>query len=205
LVDEEPEKLIIDFMDNLSCSSWKREGRDEAKEHLINYFIAHGYGQQHYTEEDLRLMLKEMDAVGMLFPKNSNNKLLDAYCNYGSKNGSANPAENSKRLKYSQTGSVHVISLTAAHRMIVNAHLLFTTVAPNSNQGVNRKPGCRRSRPQRRDTLVFGVLFVSFWTSKKKSRNTCNNNLNRQSITQPLTQKFISNKSIIKPREQKNE
>lgn len=85
LVDEEPETLLVDFMDNLGCSSWKREGRDEAKEQLINYFIAHGYGQQQYTEEDLRLMFREMDAVGMLFPKNSNGKLLDAYCNWRDK------------------------------------------------------------------------------------------------------------------------
>ncbi len=85
LVDEEPERLLIDFMDNLSCSSWKREGRDEAKEHLINYFIAHGYGQQHYTEEDLRLMFKEMDALGMLFPKSGNGKLVDVYAKWRKK------------------------------------------------------------------------------------------------------------------------
>jgi hypothetical protein len=85
LVDETPETLLIDFMDNLSCGSWKREGREEARENLINYFIAHGYGKQHYSEEDLRLMFKEMDAVGLLFPRNSNMKLLDAYSKWRDK------------------------------------------------------------------------------------------------------------------------
>ena len=40
LVDKSPEEIIRDFTDNLSCGSWKREGRDEAKEHLISYFVA---------------------------------------------------------------------------------------------------------------------------------------------------------------------
>lgn len=82
LVDEKPETLLLDFMDNLACGSWKREGRHEAKENLINYFIQHGYGRQHYSEQDLRLMFKEMDAMGMLFPKNGKMKLIDTYANW---------------------------------------------------------------------------------------------------------------------------
>jgi hypothetical protein len=85
LVEVEPEQLLHDFMDNLSCGSWRREGRDEAKENLISYFIAHGYGQEHYSEEDLRLMFKEMNALGMLFPKQGSGKLLDAYCTWRDK------------------------------------------------------------------------------------------------------------------------
>lgn len=53
-MDVTPEDVIRDFTDNLSCGSWKREGRDKAKEYLINYFITHGYGQHHYSEEDIR-------------------------------------------------------------------------------------------------------------------------------------------------------
>jgi hypothetical protein len=63
LMDTIPRQMILDFTDNLSCGSWKREGRDKAKEHLTNYFIAHGYGQQHYCEEDIREIFKEMDAL----------------------------------------------------------------------------------------------------------------------------------------------
>lgn len=74
-----PEQILYDFMENLSCSAWKREGRDEAKQHLINYFITHGYGSEFYTEEELKQIFKEMDAVGLLFPQHAGTKLLDKY------------------------------------------------------------------------------------------------------------------------------
>jgi hypothetical protein len=85
LMDVTPETVIRDFTNNLSCGSWEREGRDLAKEHLKNYFIAHGYGQHLYTEEDIREMFKEMDALGLLFPRNSKNKLLDLHCDWRDK------------------------------------------------------------------------------------------------------------------------
>ena len=85
LVDKTPEDIILDFADNLSCGSWKREGRDQAKEHLINYFIAHEYGQHHYSEEDIRQMFKEMDALGSLFPTNAKMKLIDLYADWRDK------------------------------------------------------------------------------------------------------------------------
>lgn len=85
LVDKTPEELIRDFTDNLSCGSWKREGRDDAKAHLINYFIAHGYGQDHYNEEDLREIFREMDALGLLFPADGKMKLIDLYANWREK------------------------------------------------------------------------------------------------------------------------
>lgn len=85
LMDITPKAVITDFMDNLSCSSWNREGRDVAKEHLINYFIAHGYGQEHYTEANIRQVFKEMDAVGMLFPRESNGKMVDRYAKWRDK------------------------------------------------------------------------------------------------------------------------
>ncbi len=85
LMDTAPEDVIRDFTDNLSCGSWKREGRDKAKEHLINYFIAHGYGQHHYSEEDIREVFKQMDALGLLFPKDGKSKLVDLYADWRDK------------------------------------------------------------------------------------------------------------------------
>lgn len=66
-------------MDNLDCGSWNREGRDKVKEKLIDYFIEHGYGQQHYSSVEIREMFKEMDAVGMLFPKSGKAKDMGLY------------------------------------------------------------------------------------------------------------------------------
>lgn len=79
LLGTTPKEMITDFMDNLGCGSWNREGRGAAKEHLINYFMAHGYGQQQYTEADIRQLFKEMDAVGMLFPGEGNRKTINRY------------------------------------------------------------------------------------------------------------------------------
>ncbi|NCI46711.1 hypothetical protein [Sediminibacterium soli] len=85
LLDVTPEDVVRDFTDNLSCGSWKREGRDKIKEHLINYFIEHGYGQHHYSEDDIREIFKEMDALGLLFPKEGKSKLVDKYANWRDK------------------------------------------------------------------------------------------------------------------------
>lgn len=82
LMDTTPEDMLLHFMDNLAHASWKREGRDEAKQHLVNYFIAHGYGQQFYTEAEIRQMFTQMDAVGMLFPWDGRSKLLGLYSDW---------------------------------------------------------------------------------------------------------------------------
>lgn len=82
LMNTTPEQILLDFMDNLACGSWKREGRDEAKTYLIDYFIAHGYGRQQYTEADIRQMFKEMDAMGMLFPTNGGPNLINRYAKW---------------------------------------------------------------------------------------------------------------------------
>ena len=71
--------MLTDFMDNLSCGSWKREGRDKVKQFLIEYFIEHGYGKDFYTPEDLKMMFRELDAMGLLFPKDGEQELVDAY------------------------------------------------------------------------------------------------------------------------------
>jgi hypothetical protein len=80
-----PEQLLVDFMDNLSCSSWKREGRDRAKQHLVEYFIEHGYGNRYYPEEDIRAMFREMEAVGTVFPRDAESELLDLYAEWRDK------------------------------------------------------------------------------------------------------------------------
>lgn len=82
LMDVTPEEVLCDFMDNLSCGSWRRKGRERAKEHLMQYFISHGYGQHHYSEEEIKDIFKEMDAVGLLFPTGAKPKLLDLYSDW---------------------------------------------------------------------------------------------------------------------------
>lgn len=81
LIDTPPRQLLLDFMDNLSCGSWKREGREKAKEKLIEYFLEHGYGQHYYSAEDLRTIFREMDAVGLLFPSDDS-KMIETYASW---------------------------------------------------------------------------------------------------------------------------
>ena len=77
LTDVAPERILNAFMDNLGCGTWEREGRDKAKGHLIDYFLEMGYGQQYYTTEDLKQMFREMDAIGMLWPKEGSMDLVE--------------------------------------------------------------------------------------------------------------------------------
>jgi len=85
LMDVTPETVVSDFMDNLSCGSWKRQGRDEAKEKLIAYFIEHKYGQHHYSSQDIQQIFKELDAIGLLFPKDAKDKMLDLHSKWREK------------------------------------------------------------------------------------------------------------------------
>lgn len=84
LFDITPEEILKDFTDNLSCGSWKRQGRDDAKKKLIEYVIEHGYGQAYYSIEEIRQVFKEMDALGMLFPKDGSSELIDLYSKWRS-------------------------------------------------------------------------------------------------------------------------
>lgn len=79
LVDKTPNQVLGDFMDNLSCDSWKREGRDNAKSKLIEYFIEHGYGKEYFSQEELKTIFAELDAIGRLWPSTSKQKLLDLH------------------------------------------------------------------------------------------------------------------------------
>lgn len=85
LLDKTPERMIYDFMVNTGGTNLKEEGNIASKEHLRNYFIAQGYGQHHYTETDIDDMLKELDAVGSLFPWNGGNKMVNLYAKWRNK------------------------------------------------------------------------------------------------------------------------
>ncbi|MGZ3837224.1 MAG: hypothetical protein ACXVMS_01340 [Flavisolibacter sp.] len=73
---------IFIFARNLPALLAKREGRNKAKEKLIDYFIEHGYGQHHYTIEDIRMIFKELDAISLLWPKNAKSKLIDLHAKW---------------------------------------------------------------------------------------------------------------------------
>lgn len=85
LANTSPFQLLTDFIDNISCGTWKREGRDKAKSSLIDYFIEHGYGRHSFTPDELRLMFRELDAISLLFPKDAEPALLHMYADWREK------------------------------------------------------------------------------------------------------------------------
>lgn len=80
-----PDELLTDFMDNLSSGSWQREGREEAKRNLRNYALEMGYGQKHYTKEDIEKMFAELESIGMLWPENAKMKFIDMHARWRDK------------------------------------------------------------------------------------------------------------------------
>lgn len=79
LMNVTPYQVLLDFMDNISCGSWKREGRDNAKHKLIEYFIDHGYGRQYYSASEIELIFRELDAIGLLYPKNATQEIVNEH------------------------------------------------------------------------------------------------------------------------------
>lgn len=79
LVDKPPLELINDFMQNLSHGSFKRDGKDKSRKFLRKYFLEQGYGKGRYTDEEILMLFKEMDAMGLLYPENAPAKLSDLY------------------------------------------------------------------------------------------------------------------------------
>lgn len=85
LVNITPAQLLADFVDNLSCGTWKRQGRDRAKSFLIEYFIEHDYGSKAYSVEQIRTMFKELDAISLLCPNDADPEVLDSYAQWREK------------------------------------------------------------------------------------------------------------------------
>ncbi len=85
LMDITPRELIIEFIDNICFGSWKREGRDNARAHLVEYFLEQGYGQKYYSAEKIREIFKELDAIGMLYPMDCKPKMQDLHVEWRAK------------------------------------------------------------------------------------------------------------------------
>ena len=79
LVDIPPQEMLTDFMENLAFGSWKREGREKARQLILEYFIAHGYGNEHFSADQIKNLFSELDAIALLFPKDGDPGLIDTY------------------------------------------------------------------------------------------------------------------------------
>ncbi|WP_017733036.1 hypothetical protein [Nafulsella turpanensis] len=77
ILEVEPDQLIYDFLSTLAAESFGRKG--ETRKLLQDYFILCGYGQQHYTEADIRKMMEELQAIGTLWPEGAGRKVVDKH------------------------------------------------------------------------------------------------------------------------------
>jgi hypothetical protein len=77
-----PRDVLLDFMDNVSHSSWKRTGRDEAKEHLREYVDVMSYGRQYYTANDVQQMFAELEAIGLLWPDGAKMEMIEMHATW---------------------------------------------------------------------------------------------------------------------------
>jgi hypothetical protein len=77
-----PAEVLDRFMHDLGQGSWKRRENEAVRQALVEYFIGCGYGQQWYTEQDIRLMFRELDAIGSLWPDDGGVKLIHRHAKW---------------------------------------------------------------------------------------------------------------------------
>ena len=77
LTNMKPQKVIYDFMCNVGMEGYGLGEAQRAK--AMEYFLSCGYGQDYYTEEDIRKLLKEMESISTLFPIDGKEKLIDLH------------------------------------------------------------------------------------------------------------------------------
>ncbi|MEJ8840886.1 hypothetical protein WG954_00730 [Lacibacter sp. H375] len=82
LLDTTPNDMLHWFMENCSYCSFEAEGKEQARAHLQDYIIAMHYGQEYYTQENIRQMMNELNAINMLWPKNAKPKFQTAHANW---------------------------------------------------------------------------------------------------------------------------
>ena len=72
-----PVKLLSEFANTLSMGLPGQNKELHAL--LVNYFVRCGYGQQYYSEEEIRLMFEELGAVTRLWPNDGNEEVIDKH------------------------------------------------------------------------------------------------------------------------------
>lgn len=82
LTETSPETMLHDFMQHLACGSPGTISSEPAKQTLMEYFVQLGYGQGRYSAAEIRQMFRELDAIGMLFPKDAPEKMLATHSHW---------------------------------------------------------------------------------------------------------------------------
>jgi len=85
LVEVTPRKMLFDFMASVSGDSWTRPPNEECRASAVEYFNHWGYGQGFYTEQEITQILKDLHAIGSLWPANAEMPLIDQHAAWRNK------------------------------------------------------------------------------------------------------------------------
>lgn len=77
LIEIDPTEILIDFMRNIGMDY--RSTGELQRTKAMEYFISCKYGHSHYSEEEMKIMFKEMESLVALFPEDNDAKLIDLY------------------------------------------------------------------------------------------------------------------------------
>lgn len=77
LTEVHPNTILHDFVLNISMEN---RGLGEQQRSLaMEYFIKCGYGQQFYSEDEIRKFMREMEALSSLFPTDCHPNFIDMH------------------------------------------------------------------------------------------------------------------------------
>jgi hypothetical protein len=82
LVGVPPMRMINDFMTNLGGDSSNRAKNEGCRSTAVEYFIQCGYGQDYYSQPDIRQILRELDTMGGLWPVGDKWKIIKRHAKW---------------------------------------------------------------------------------------------------------------------------
>jgi hypothetical protein len=86
LIEVEPEWIINDFLHNVGMEHWPSYGKGShelARAKAVEYLITCGYGQDLYSSEEIRKILRELESINSLWPRSgSDKKFMDVHANW---------------------------------------------------------------------------------------------------------------------------
>lgn len=82
LLDVEPQNVLSDFMNAVSCGSVNGKGKEGAVTKAVEYFLECGYGEKFYSEQSRREMFRELNSLGILWPAGAKMKFIEMHAKW---------------------------------------------------------------------------------------------------------------------------
>lgn len=82
LLDVEPQNVLNDFMNAVSCGSVNGKGKEVAVTKAVEYFLECGYGEKLYSEQSRREMFRELNSISILWPAGAEMKFIEMHARW---------------------------------------------------------------------------------------------------------------------------